>query len=75
MTLTSLTATALASAALLAAPMAHADNKVIANDEMEAYLEFVNARDAGQFAKGHIPGSVNMDWRHVLAKRNTIHKK
>ena len=97
MTLTRLTATVLASAALLAAPMAHADNKAIATDEMEAYLEFVDygggvifaeqipkdewakifvidARDAGQFAKGHIPGAVNMDWRQVLAKRNTIPK-
>jgi rhodanese-related sulfurtransferase len=97
MTLTRLTATVLASAALLVAPMAHADNKAIATDEMEAYLEFVDygggvifaeqipkdewakmfvidARDAGQFAKGHIPGAVNMDWRQVLAKRNTIPK-
>lgn len=97
MTLTRLTATVLASAALLAAPMAHADNQAIATDEMEAYLEFVDygggvifaeqipkdewpkfmvidARDAGQFAKGHIPGAVNMDWRQVLAKRNTIPK-
>lgn len=78
-------------------PVAHADNKAIAADEMEAYLEFVDygggvifaeqipkdewpkmmvidARDAAQFAKGHIPGAVNMDWRQVLAKRNTIPK-
>jgi rhodanese-related sulfurtransferase len=97
MTLTRLTATVLASAALLVAPLAHADNKAIATDEMEAYLEFVDygggvifaeqipkdewakimvidARDAGQFAKGHIPGAINMDWRQVLAKRNTIPK-
>ncbi len=74
-----------------------ADNKAIAVDEMEAYLEFVDygggvifveqipkdewpkmmvidARDAAQFAKGHIPGAVNMDWRQVLSKRNTIPK-
>lgn len=84
-------------ASLLLAPIAHADNKAIAVDEMEAYLEFVeygggvifaeqipadewkkmiviDARDAGQFAKGHIPGAINMDWRQVLAKRNTIPK-
>ena len=83
--------------ALLLAPAAHADNKAIAVDEMEAYLEFVDygggvifaeqipkdewpkmvvidARDAGQFAKGHIPGAINMDWRQVLAKRNEIPK-
>lgn len=34
----------------------------------------IDARDAGQFAKGHIPGAINMDWRQVLAKRNTIPK-
>ena len=82
---------------LLLAPAAHADNKAIATDEMEAYLEFVeygggvifaeqipkaewpkfmviDARDPAQFAKGHIPGAINMDWRQVLAKRNTIPK-
>jgi rhodanese-related sulfurtransferase len=82
---------------LLLAPAALADNKAIATDEMEAYLEFVDygggvifaeqipkdewpkfmvidARDPVQFAKGHIPGAVNMDWRQVLAKRNAIPK-
>ena len=34
----------------------------------------IDARDAGQFAKGNIPGSVNMDWRQVLARRNEIPK-
>ena len=34
----------------------------------------VDARDPGQFAKEHIPGAVNMDWRQVLAKRSTIPK-
>lgn len=34
----------------------------------------IDARDAAQFAKGHIPGAVNMDWRQVLAKRSTIPK-
>ena len=34
----------------------------------------IDARDAGQFAKGHIPGAINMDWRQVLAKRNSIPK-
>ena len=82
---------------LLLASAVHADNKAIATDEMEAYLEFVDygggvifaeqipkddwpkfllidSRDPAQFAKGHIPGAVNMDWRQVLAKRNTIPK-
>ena len=88
---------ALTAASLLLTPSAQADNKAIAVDEMEVYLEFVDygggvifaeqipaeewkkmmvidARDAAQFAKGHIPGAVNMDWRQVLAKRNTIPK-
>ena len=87
----------LSACTLFAAPLALADNKALAIDEMEAYLEFVDygggvifaeqipadewkkmfvidARDASQFAKGHIPGAVNMDWRQVLAKRNTIPK-
>lgn len=34
----------------------------------------IDARDAGQFAKGHIPGAVNIDWRQILAKRNEIPK-
>lgn len=34
----------------------------------------IDARDASQFAKGHIPGAVNMDWRQVLAQRGSIPK-
>ncbi|MCU0957252.1 MAG: rhodanese-like domain-containing protein, partial [Hydrogenophaga sp.] len=34
----------------------------------------IDARDAGQFAKGHIPGAINMDWRQILAKRDSIPK-
>lgn len=34
----------------------------------------IDARDAAQYAKGHIPGAINMDWRSVLAKRQTIPK-
>lgn len=43
----------------------------IGKDDWKKFL-VVDARDAGQFAKGHIPGAVNMDWRQVLAKRNDI---
>jgi len=97
MKLRTLALVAATAAGLLLAPAAQADNKAIATDEMEAYLEFVDygggvifaeqipkdewpkmvvidARDAGQFAKGHIPGAINMDWRQVLAKRHTIPK-
>jgi rhodanese-related sulfurtransferase len=78
-------------------PIAWADNKAAAIDEMEGYLEFVDygggvifaqqipkeewakmmvidARDPEQFAKGHIPGAINMDWRQILSKRDTISK-
>lgn len=34
----------------------------------------IDARDPGQFARGHIPGAVNMDWRQVLARRDSIPK-
>ena len=34
----------------------------------------IDARDPVQFAKGHIPGAINMDWRQVLDKRNTVPK-
>lgn len=34
----------------------------------------IDARDSAQVAKGHIPGAVNMEWRQVMAKRNTIPK-
>lgn len=34
----------------------------------------IDARDAAQFAKSHIPGAIHMDWRQVLAKRNSIPK-
>lgn len=32
----------------------------------------IDARDAGQFATDHIPGAVNLEWRRVLAERNSI---
>ena len=37
-------------------------------------MVLIDARDSAQFSKGHIPGAINMDWRQVLAKRNTIPK-
>jgi rhodanese-related sulfurtransferase len=42
----------------------------------DAWKDFlvIDARDAGQFAKEHIPGAINMDWRQVLARRNEIPK-
>ena len=45
----------------------------IPREDWQKFL-VIDARDAGQFAKAHIPGAVNMDWRQVLAKRNDIPK-
>lgn len=45
----------------------------IPKDEWPKML-VIDARDAGQFAKGHIPGAINMDWRQVLARRSEIPK-
>jgi rhodanese-related sulfurtransferase len=32
----------------------------------------IDARDKDQYIKEHIPGAVNIEWRQVLAKRDTI---
>jgi rhodanese-related sulfurtransferase len=32
----------------------------------------VDARDAAQYAKDHIPGAVNIEWRQAVARRNEI---
>jgi len=45
----------------------------IPKDDWKKFV-LIDARDAGQFAKGHIPGAINMDWRQVLAKRDAIPK-
>ncbi|OYY92341.1 MAG: sulfurtransferase [Hydrogenophilales bacterium 28-61-23] len=34
----------------------------------------VDARDAAQFAKEHIPGAVNIEWRQAIARRGEIPK-
>ncbi|WP_341744622.1 rhodanese-like domain-containing protein [Azonexus hydrophilus] len=34
----------------------------------------IDARDEDQYAKEHIPGAVNIEWRQVLAKRGSIPK-
>lgn len=40
--------------------------------EQYAKTFIIDARDAEQFAKAHIPGAVNIEWREVLAKRALI---
>ena len=34
----------------------------------------VDARDAAQFTKEHIPGAVNIEWRQAVARRSEIPK-
>lgn len=42
----------------------------------EDYGKFhvIDVRDAGQFAQGHIPGAVNIEWRQVFAQRARLPK-
>lgn len=35
-------------------------------------VHVVDARDAGQYAKEHIPGAHNLEWRQVLARRTEL---
>lgn len=37
-------------------------------------MMIIDARDPGQYAKEHIPGAVNIEWRQVLAKSAEITK-
>lgn len=39
-----------------------------------ARMMVIDARDAAQYAKEHIPGAVNIEWRQVLAKSGDIPK-
>jgi rhodanese-related sulfurtransferase len=39
-----------------------------------AKMMIIDARDAGQFAKSHIPGAINIEWRKVLEQRASIPK-
>jgi rhodanese-related sulfurtransferase len=34
----------------------------------------IDARDAEQFAKEHIPGAINIEWRQALARRGELPK-
>ena len=39
-----------------------------------AKMTIIDARDAAQYAKEHIPGAINMEWRQVMAKSADIPK-
>lgn len=45
----------------------------IPKDDWKTFV-VIDARDADQFAKEHIPGAVNIEWRRVLAERGRIPK-
>ena len=45
----------------------------LAKDVFESVV-FIDTRDAGQFAKGSIPGARNIEWREVLARIDEIPK-
>ena len=35
-------------------------------------LYYIDARNAGQYSKGHIPNAVNIEWREILSRRDEI---
>ena len=37
-------------------------------------ITVIDARDAAQYAKEHIPGAINIEWRQAIARRNEIPK-
>lgn len=45
----------------------------ITKEDWKKFL-VIDARDAGQFDVSHIPRAINIEWRHALAKRNSIPK-
>jgi rhodanese-related sulfurtransferase len=45
----------------------------VPKDDWQRFV-LIDARDTGQFAKDHISGALNMDWRQVLARRDIIPK-
>lgn len=44
--------------------------QIPAGDWKKFYI--LDVRDAGQFAKEHIPGAVNIEWRKVFAERASL---
>ena len=45
----------------------------IPKDDWKTFL-VIDARDAAQFAKEHIPNAINIEWRRALAERSRIPK-
>ena len=46
--------------------------QIPADDWKKVFI--VDARDAAQYAKEHIPGAVNIDWRQAVARRAELPK-
>jgi rhodanese-related sulfurtransferase len=46
--------------------------QIPAQDWQKLYV--LDVRDAGQYAKEHIPGAVNIEWRKVFAEREKLPK-
>ena len=46
--------------------------QIPADDWKKVFI--VDARDAVQFAKEHIPGAINIDWRQAVARRAELPK-
>lgn len=42
--------------------------------EEYANMVLIDTRDAAQYGKEHIPGALNIEWRHVLAQSHRIPK-
>lgn len=45
--------------------------KQIPKEDLAKYF-IIDARDAGQFEKAHIPGASNIEWRRVVSRRLEI---
>ena len=46
--------------------------QIPADDWKKVFI--VDARDAAQYAKEHIPGAINIDWRQAVARRAELPK-
>ena len=47
-------------------------DQIASDDDKRFYV--LDVRDAGQFAKEHIPGAVNIEWRQVFGQRAKLPK-
>lgn len=53
----------------------YSDGTISSEQLSDAGLEnfvFIDNRSSAQFAKGHIPGAINIDWRDILKRKNEV---